>query len=427
MKVLITTFLLSFSLVVFAQEGWNDVTPAGTYQGFYGIYALDSENVWVVGDEGIILNTTNGGSTWSEITCPVTYSLYNVHFINLDTGWVGGDHNSITEIMKTTDRGISWELYTLSSASDYGNNDIEFIDGTPGEPPRGFVSAGLSLVWRTDDYGENWVQSPIGGCGAGDLESICFISKDEGWFVGTPSAVQEVSIVHTTDGGQTYEIQTNPTDPDIKLNCVSFATSQQGVAVGLAGTILYTSDGGQNWEIRPYSSNRWQSVFLTQSGKAWAVGANGNIGYSTDWGYTWTTQESGVSSELREVFFINDNEGWIVGGGTGYPGVILHTTNGGVVTNINQTNIVREFELHQNYPNPFNPNTIIRYQVPERSFVTLKVFDVLGNEVTTLVNEELSAGKHETVFDASQLSSGLYFYQLKAGNFTETKKMILIK
>jgi len=85
----------------------------------------------------------------------------------------------------------------------------------------------------------------------------------------------------------------------------------------------------------------------------------------------------------------------------------------------------------QNYPNPFNPSTEISWQLPKDGIVTLKIYDVLGREITTLVNEELSAGKHETVFDATRLSSGVYFYQLSAiggaGKFIETRKMVLIK
>jgi hypothetical protein len=91
------------------------------------------------------------------------------------------------------------------------------------------------------------------------------------------------------------------------------------------------------------------------------------------------------------------------------------------------TEIPLEFYLRQNYPNPFNPSTTIKWQMPETGFVTLKIYDVLGREVTTLVNEELTAGKHEKVFDASLISSGVYFYQLKAGSFIEIKKMILIR
>ncbi|MCW9095049.1 MAG: T9SS type A sorting domain-containing protein [Ignavibacteriaceae bacterium] len=85
------------------------------------------------------------------------------------------------------------------------------------------------------------------------------------------------------------------------------------------------------------------------------------------------------------------------------------------------------FELNQNYPNPSNPTTTIKFQIPELSFVTIKVFDVLGSEITTLVNEEKAIGSYEVEFDASRLSSGIYFYQLKSGDFVETKKMVLLR
>ena len=86
-----------------------------------------------------------------------------------------------------------------------------------------------------------------------------------------------------------------------------------------------------------------------------------------------------------------------------------------------------EFKLIQNYPNPFNPATTIKYQISKLSFITLKVYDVLGNEVATLVNEEKPAGKYEVEFNGSELTSGIYFYQMKTGSFIETKKMVLIK
>jgi len=89
--------------------------------------------------------------------------------------------------------------------------------------------------------------------------------------------------------------------------------------------------------------------------------------------------------------------------------------------------IPNEFVMNQNYPNPFNPNTTIDYQIPELSFVTLKVYDVLGNEVATLVNGEKPIGNYEVNFNAIGLPSGIYFYKLNAGDFVETKKMILLK
>lgn len=92
-----------------------------------------------------------------------------------------------------------------------------------------------------------------------------------------------------------------------------------------------------------------------------------------------------------------------------------------------QTDIPNTFYLNQNYPNPFNPTTKITYSIPEISFVTLKVYDVLGNELATLINEEKVAGTYEVDFDAVILSSGVYFYQLKSGEFIDSKKMMLLK
>ncbi|MDZ7625231.1 MAG: T9SS type A sorting domain-containing protein [Ignavibacteriaceae bacterium] len=82
-----------------------------------------------------------------------------------------------------------------------------------------------------------------------------------------------------------------------------------------------------------------------------------------------------------------------------------------------------QFTLEQNYPNPFNPSTTIRYSIPSSEFVTLKVYDVLGNEVATLVNEEKPAGSYEMNFNAAGLSSGIYFYALQAGSYTQTGKI----
>jgi hypothetical protein len=97
------------------------------------------------------------------------------------------------------------------------------------------------------------------------------------------------------------------------------------------------------------------------------------------------------------------------------------------VTSISEFSSILSYSLNQNYPNPFNPATTIKYQIPELSFVTLKVYDVLGNEIATLVNEEKPVGSYDIEFDANALPSGIYFYRLQAGSFIETKKMVLMK
>lgn len=102
----------------------------------------------------------------------------------------------------------------------------------------------------------------------------------------------------------------------------------------------------------------------------------------------------------------------------------------GIVTDVEDeksVNIPNEFILSQNYPNPFNPETSIKYQLSAISFVSLKVFDVLGREVATLVNEEKPAGTYTINFNAEGLSSGVYFYRINAGNFVQIKKLVFMK
>ncbi len=120
---------------------------------------------------------------------------------------------------------------------------------------------------------------------------------------------------------------------------------------------------------------------------------------------------------------------------TTYVNINGYVINGAVygdtamVTGINQTGteIPDKFSLSQNYPNPFNPSTNIKFQIPKSGFVKLIIFDVLGKEVQIIVNQQLSPGSYEADFDGRSLPSGVYYYKLEAGDFTETKKMVLIK
>jgi hypothetical protein len=179
--------------------------------------------------------------------------------------------------------------------------------------------------------------------------------------------------------------------------------------------------------------------------------------YSTDGGATWTDPEMftpvgtpimdfrypsitsvcPVSTTDEDVVIVNIvMQGDTIAGSTvntgGQPvgvtaGYYLFTTEIAVVSAGNDPLVVNQFNLEQNYPNPFNPNTSINYTLAERSNVSIKVYDVLGEEVATLVNTNQDAGAHTINFDASNLASGLYIYTLNAGNFTSSKKMMLLK
>ncbi|MFI5406815.1 MAG: T9SS type A sorting domain-containing protein, partial [Nitrososphaerales archaeon] len=128
------------------------------------------------------------------------------------------------------------------------------------------------------------------------------------------------------------------------------------------------------------------------------------------------------------VFHDRDNDGDMDMTGIDERQDLLILFTNSPVTEINsEENIPDEFILLQNYPNPFNPGTVISYQLPMNSNVTLKIYDILGNEITTLVNEQKEPGTYEIYFDASGLSSGMYYYTLTSSGFSETKKMILLK
>ncbi|MCZ6701791.1 MAG: T9SS type A sorting domain-containing protein [Ignavibacteria bacterium] len=107
--------------------------------------------------------------------------------------------------------------------------------------------------------------------------------------------------------------------------------------------------------------------------------------------------------------------------------IIIFHSCGINVSAQNQTDQLNTIRFHQNHPNRFNPSTSFNYAVSSKQFVSLKVYDVLGNEIATLVNEEKSAGTYEVEFDGAGLPSGIYFYQLKADSYINTKKMIIIK
>ncbi|MBT8380666.1 MAG: T9SS type A sorting domain-containing protein [Ignavibacteria bacterium] len=146
----------------------------------------------------------------------------------------------------------------------------------------------------------------------------------------------------------------------------------------------------------------------------------------------WYNQTEWQNSKNRIIGY-DDNENWIQDATQNWDSIqwvnqfrYLATWYEPVSVDDN-INSVNNFSLSQNYPNPFNPTTIINYQLSEHSFVTIKVYDVLGKEIVALVNEQKPAGNYEIQLDGNGLTSGIYFYQLKAGSFVETKKMVLIK
>jgi len=339
-----------------------------------------------------------------------------VFFIDSNIGWVLGGP---TGLLKTTNGGIDWVEKPILE-STFG--DVYFIDENTGwvigfEP---FPFGPTPILQKTTDGGESWTElsEEIG-------QALCFIDSNVGWYVdGGTVFSPHGSIRKTTDGGLTFVEQSGDTLSSI--NDVCFLDGNTGWVVGDVGRILHTTNGGENWELQ--MRDVWQlfrSVDFIDENFGWAVGIGGVIFNTTNGGEDWYEQESGVNEHLFSVCFTDNNTGWTVG----YGGKILKTTNGGVtfVEESEIDEIPTDYSLSQNYPNPFNPTTKIRYTVPQISNVVIKAFDILGNEIEILVNEEKQTGTYEITWSAEGLPSGVYFYRIQAGSFVDTKKMILLK
>jgi hypothetical protein len=198
-----------------------------------------------------------------------------------------------------------------------------------------------------------------------------------------------------------------------------------GTSQGSIGGVYISSDNGNNWTLS--LNNPFITSFLT-IGSTIFVGCYGDgVWRSTNYGNTWAQINDGFGSGAYYVLSLGSDNQYIFAGTSA--SCIWRRPLSQVVTDMDAELITQpsEFTLEQNYPNPFNPSTSIHYAIGTRQFVQLKVYDVLGNEIATLVEEFKPAGSYEIDFNASQLSSGLYMYKLKAGEFISTKKMILIK
>ncbi|MBI4427716.1 MAG: T9SS type A sorting domain-containing protein, partial [Ignavibacteriales bacterium] len=232
------------------------------------------------------------------------------------------------------------------------------------------------------------------------------------------------TIRHTTNSGQTWTAQTSGTTNF--LWSIHFTDGNNGWAMGDAGTIRHTTDGGAAWTGQNSgTASLLRTCSFVDANNGAAVGNSGTIVRTTG-GATWPTQSSGTSNDLYGVSFVDAHIGWAVGVG----GVILHTGKDSVFTSVAElvgAPTPASFKLIQNYPNPFNPSTEIQFSLPQRNHVTLTVFDLLGREVATLVSEELSAGSYSARWDATGFPSGVYFCRLQAGDFVETKKLVLVR
>ena len=396
--------------IAYSQSGWDRQFPATT--GTLSSVCFVNENTgYIAGIPN--LKTTNGGLNWSIIDTAVIIGGRSVFFVNANTGFIGSGNR----IYKTLDGGLTWTYFTVSNNLI---NTIFFINELTGWAAMGFQFSGK--IFKTTNSGTNWYNT-LTSTGIG---SVHFANIYTGFALGTYGEVYK-----SMDGGNSW---VNYNAGAWGSSCIQ-ATDTNVVYVSYRyGRIRKSTDGGLNWFIQQtgLSTDFW-SLYFINSNTGWAVGGYGNpeqvIAGTTNGGTDWTIQMSGNSPRLYDVYFINSMTGWAVGDS----GLILKTTNGGVLgfSQINDE-IPNDFNLYQNYPNPLNPVTLITFDIPSlvrrgAGVVVLKVYDILGCEVTTLVDEWLSTGTYEVEFNGTNYPSGVYYYMLSAGDYRQSRKLILLK
>jgi len=389
---------------------------------FYTIIFSDKNTGYAAGESlfnyySFFCKTTNSGVNWDRLILNLYFDtyIYDIDFIDNNTGFICGHTNFI---YKTTNGGTNWVYSIAPSIGTQTYNCIQFLN-----EQTGYLAGRYGMISKTTDGGLNWFALDTTYTG---FASMHFKNIDTGFLGNTYGGIYK-----TTNGGNNWEYRfvTDTLGSIYVINEIKFANNSTGYAVGgnvQHGAIFKTTNNGVDWinnSILP--NNPLYSLCVINDKILFCGGDLKIILKSTDGGLTWSNQQI-ISNllNIHSIFFLNQDTGFCVNSN-----YIHKTSNGGSVF-INNNNKIYpdQFELKQNYPNPFNSITNIKFQMAYTGNVKIKVFDVSGKEVAIIINEYKPAGTYSVKFDASGLSSGIYFYTLMYNNnLLHSKKMIFSK
>ncbi len=383
----------------------------------------------------------NGGKAWSNISPLNSWGDELIDISIIDSMHIWGACSD-GKIFSTSNGGINWEEQYFDTTKTKFINYIEMFDENIGIAMGDALASenGIPVFLKTTDGGKNWLDMnknyAIGGWSGSIWQRLDFVNENTGYFFESGNSPQK--LYKTTDGGSSW----NETNLTGRADLVKFYNENLGLTFSteydtstdpITATYYFkrTTDGGVTWEEYQADVEGFMSDIEFLPGKpsnVWSTGKNG-LYFSIDTGRTWQKYDLGIDSLMgRDIVFTDENHGWLLCDN----GNIFYTdNNGGIITGIDDKNYSNKFPdsyyLYQNYPNPFNPSTIINYQLSKDGLVLLKIYDLLGREIMTLVNEFKSKGKYSVNFNAGALPNGVYFYRLISGNFTQSRKMMLLK
>jgi len=281
-----------------AQGPWSQ-QDSPTTTDLESVFFVDANNGWIAAENGRILHTSNGGSSWQLQDTPFgTRDLESIFFIDTNRGWAVGDSG---HILDTSNGGTSWNLQPTGTFTFLDLKSVFFIDANTG-----WAAGKSGTILKTTDGGGQWAKSSTQDI-LMDFNSIFFVDANNGWAVGAGHP----RIVRTTDGGVTWTGQSLPPNFEAFLESVFFVDANNGWAVGQFA-ILRTFNGGTTWVSQQFDpSTPLNSVSATSTNNAWAVGDSGRIFRTTDGGSQWVLEETPIFNELESVFFVGQ-KGWAV-------------------------------------------------------------------------------------------------------------------
>ncbi len=400
--------IILFSITSFSQNYWEPVGMNNKSIGF--ITGYDGQRIasQLYGDS--IFTSTDFGANWgflSEIdTSDKLISIASIIYLNSNV-LLASTRFEGNGIYKSTDAGLSWNP-KVNSSDTHNFSRIIFYNDTL------FASSDIGL-FKSLDFGESWFRI--------SQDSI-FIDDFAVLSSNIILAVEWNDAYKSIDGGIHWN-KLNIKSPHPYYKKISFSADSI-LYIGTNGEGVYKSiDFGETWEINvPSTYLAVDAISFNSSGHILIGGEISGCNLSTNKGVDWINLNAGLPSTfINNIYFDYSNYAF------------LGLSNNGIYKSFAPVTSVKldiskypsSYVLFQNYPNPFNPSTILMYSLKTDAKVLLKIFNSLGEEVRTLVNEINPAGNYEVEFNASQLPSGVYICTIQAGEFVSSKKMILLK
>jgi photosystem II stability/assembly factor-like uncharacterized protein len=391
------------------------------------IVFTDSLNGWVAGDSGLLIHTSNGGEDWETQFANDSLNVINLFFLNDQIGWGSAWSNYYdiygTFILTTSNGGLNWNSKYLSIGEVFVNS-FYFLDTL-----NGFALGSPRVFHKTTNGGLNWRPVNLDSSVASGFppHTIKFYSPKYGYACGGLHDIIGV-VWRTTDGGENWTtvVDNLLSEPLYDLHIFdSLHVIVMGGDPEYGASQVVTTDGGDTWEYTSLGILGFASdIGFRTDTEGWApLVTQQKLLYTSDSGVNWNIYDTPDSTSITKICFPDSLHGFGVG------------NNGNIIKYVYQapSDVQSEpgknssFYLAQNYPNPFNPSTTIKYSIPDDGIVKLAVYNMLGQEVATLVNTTQKEGIYEVNLNATGLANGVYVYRIETSSFTESKKLVLMK